>query len=59
LSTLAFFLEKLPFARTSRHCFTYLPLDESEILVPSAVRAGTGGDEAAIWTGDLVGTCFP
>lgn len=24
----------------------------------SAVRAGTGGDEAGIWAGDLVGTCF-
>ena len=23
-----------------------------------AVRAGTGGDEAGIWAGDLVGTCF-
>lgn len=22
------------------------------------VRAGTGGDEAGIWAGDLVGTCF-
>lgn len=23
-----------------------------------AVRAGTGGDEAGLWAGDLVGTCF-
>lgn len=22
------------------------------------VRAGTGGDEAGLWAGDLVGTCF-
>lgn len=29
-----------------------------EMLFTFAVRAGTGGDEAGIWAGDLVGTCF-
>lgn len=28
------------------------------ITICFAVRAGTGGDEAGIWAGDLVGTCF-
>ncbi|CAI0447681.1 unnamed protein product [Linum tenue] len=35
------------------------PLDARNIMLE--VRAGTGGDEAGIWAGDLVGTCsyFP
>lgn len=47
------------FSRTFLHCQIYLLLDEYKVLALSTVRAGTGGDEAAIWTGDLVGTCFP
>lgn len=29
-----------------------------QIYCYDTVRAGTGGDEAGIWAGDLVGTCF-
>lgn len=32
------------------------PLDSRNIMLE--VRAGTGGDEAGIWAGDLVGTCI-
>ena len=30
---------------------------ENSVFFVSAVRAGTGGDEAGIWAGDLVGRC--
>ena len=40
-------------------CQIYILVNEYKVFVPCTVRAGTGGDEAAIWTGDLVGTCFP
>ncbi|KAF9619424.1 hypothetical protein IFM89_006999 [Coptis chinensis] len=33
------------------------PLDERNILLE--VRAGTGGDEAGLWAGDIVGRCYP
>lgn len=29
-----------------------------DFFLTFAVRAGTGGDEAGLWAGDLVGTCF-
>lgn len=36
--------------------FWIAELNISILLFPFAVRAGTGGDEAGIWAGDLVGT---
>jgi hypothetical protein len=36
--------------------FWIAELNMSILLFPFAVRAGTGGDEAGIWAGDLVGT---